>query len=73
MRWSASTLGRRTPYLGIYAKSDGIHLRIIARAPSEDAARGLIEQMERGLVSIVGPYIWGYERRKRPRALWGFF
>ena len=54
-------LGKENPYLGIYAKSDGIHLRIIARAPSEDAARGLIEQMERGLVSIVGPYIWGYD------------
>ena len=53
-------LGKENPYLGIYAKSDGIHLRIIARAASEDTARGLIRQMERGLVSIVGPYIWGY-------------
>ena len=32
-------LGKENPYLGIYAKSDGIHLRIIARAPDEEAAR----------------------------------
>ena len=54
-------LGNENPYLGIYAKPDGIHLRIIARAPDEEAARELIRPVERGLVSIVGPYIWGYD------------
>ena len=54
-------LGGENPYLGIYAKSDGIHLRIIARAANDEAAGRLIEPMERGLVSIVGPYVWGYD------------
>ena len=54
-------LGKENPYLGIYAKSDGIHLRIIARGPDEESARRLIDPVEEGLVSIVGPYIWGYD------------
>ena len=54
-------LGNENPYLGIYAKPDGIHLRIIARAPDEESARNLIQPVEEGLVSLVGPYIWGYD------------
>ncbi len=54
-------LGKENPYLGIYSKADGIHLRIIARADDEESARSLIEPVERGLVSIVGPHIWGYD------------
>ncbi len=52
---------QENPNLGIYAKADGIHLRIIARAPDEEAARRLIQPLEQGLVSLVGPYIWGYD------------
>ena len=62
-------LGKENPYLGIYAKSDGIHLRIIARAGNEDDARGLIGPVEQGLVSIVGPYIWGYDDETPERAV----
>ena len=54
-------LGKDNPYLGIYAKPDGIHLRIIARASNEEQARKLIQPVEEGLASIVGPYIWGYD------------
>ena len=54
-------LGTENPYLGIYAKSDGIHLRMIASAATQEAARGLIEPVERGLTAMLGPYIWGYD------------
>ena len=57
----AEFLGLENPYLGLYSKSDGIHLRIIARAPTEEAAWSLITPVEAGLTSIVGPYIWGYD------------
>lgn len=57
----AEYLGRDNPYLGLYSKSDGIHLRIIARASTEDEAWSLIAPVEEGLTSIVGPYIWGYD------------
>ena len=53
--------GRENPYLGIYSKADGIHLRIIARAKEESTAREMIAPVEHGIVSRLGPYIWGYD------------
>ena len=47
------------PSLGIYSKQDGIHLRAIARAESEDEARLLIEPMEAEIRRIAGHAIWG--------------
>ncbi|GIT69977.1 MAG: hypothetical protein Ct9H300mP27_10810 [Chloroflexota bacterium] len=35
--------GKENPYLGIYSKADGIHLRIIARAATEADASKLIQ------------------------------
>ena len=62
-------LGNENPYLGIYAKPDGIHLRIIARASDEQSARNLIQPVEDGLVSLVGPYIWGYDEETPQQAV----
>jgi nicotinamide-nucleotide amidase len=53
--------GQENPYLGIYSKADGIHLRVIARARDEAAARGLIRPVEEAIVSRLAPYIWGYD------------
>ncbi len=53
--------GIENPYLGIYSKADGIHLRIIARAREEDAARVLIEPVEQAIHERLGPYVWGYD------------
>ena len=47
------------PSLGIYSKQDGIHLRAIARAESEDEARLLIGPMEAEIRRIAGHAIWG--------------
>ena len=48
------------PLLGIYSKQDGIHLRAIATAPTEDEARRLIVPMEREIRRTVGDdAIWG--------------
>ena len=49
------------PYLGIYAKHDGIHLRIIGRGASEEEARGLIAPVESGILEIMGPHVWGFD------------
>ena len=49
------------PYLGIYSKPDGIHLRAIARAASEDEARSLIEPVESQIRGVVGDSIWGVD------------
>ena len=53
--------GHANPYLGIYSKADGIHLRIIARSRDEAAGRELIAPVEAAIVDRLGPYIWGYD------------
>lgn len=53
--------GRPNPYLGIYSKPDGIHLRIIAKAPTEGTARDLIAPVEREIHRLAGGAVWGYD------------
>ena len=53
--------GLENPYLGIYSKADGIHLRIIARANDEDTAREMIAPVENAIHERLAPYIWGYD------------
>ena len=53
--------GHENPYLGIYSKADGIHLRVIARAADEAAARGMIVPVEAAIHERLGSYIWGYD------------
>ncbi len=53
--------GQENPYLGIYSKADGIHLRIIARAASEGEARSMIQPVEAAIEERLGEYIWGYD------------
>lgn len=57
----AACFGQENPYLGIYSKADGIHLRMIARARDLDAARSLIVPMEEAILSQLAPYVWGYD------------
>jgi len=47
------------PTLAIYAKADGIHLRITAKAQSQKQAGSMIAQYEASVRSILGEYIWG--------------
>ena len=47
------------PNLGIYSKQDGIHLRAIASASTQEEAQTLIEPMEREIWKIAGHAIWG--------------
>ena len=53
--------GLENPYLGIYSKADGIHLRIIARAQDEAEAREMIAPVENAIHDRLAPYIWGYD------------
>lgn len=57
----AEFFGRQNPYLGIYSKADGIHLRMIARAPDVTAARALITPVEDAIVQRLAAYVWGYD------------
>ena len=51
--------GTENPYLGIYARRDGIQLRIIARADSDEAARDLAAPLEADIRRRLKGAIWG--------------
>jgi nicotinamide-nucleotide amidase len=55
----ASLLKSPNPTLAIYAKQDGIHLRITAKATSAEEAQKLIASHETAVKDVVGQYIWG--------------
>jgi len=61
--------GKENPYLGIYSKADGIHLRVIARAANESDARQLINPIEEAIHQRLGMYIWGYDDETPEQAL----
>ena len=47
------------PTLGVYAKPDGIHLRLVARAPDQEKTMALIAQAEGQLRAALADHIWG--------------
>lgn len=47
------------PILGIYAKTDGIQLRITARAENRDETENSIAEGERKIRALLDEYIWG--------------
>jgi len=49
------------PTIGTYAKQDGIHLRLTAKACSEAEARALITPVEQEICRILGTHVYGYD------------
>jgi nicotinamide-nucleotide amidase len=47
------------PSIGVYAKADGIHLRITAKAPTRAQAESMIAPMDEAIERILGGVIWG--------------
>jgi competence/damage-inducible protein CinA-like protein len=47
------------PTIGVYAKADGVQLRITAKAATSDEARRLIAPVEEEARQILGQAIWG--------------
>jgi len=52
-------LSLANPTMGVYAKLDGIHLRLTAKAQSQQQAEEMIARSEASVKSILGEYIWG--------------
>jgi nicotinamide-nucleotide amidase len=57
----SSLLKSPNPTLAIYAKQDGIHLRITAKASNLDEAKKMISRHEKAVKGIVGNYLWGVD------------
>jgi nicotinamide-nucleotide amidase len=49
------------PTLATYAKQDGVHLRMGAKAESRDAAEKLIDDFEVKVRELIGDWVYGYE------------
>jgi nicotinamide-nucleotide amidase len=49
------------PTIGTYAKSDGVHLRLTAKAADEAAARASIAPVEAGIRAALGDAIYGVD------------
>ena len=47
------------PSIGVYAKRDGVHVRVTAKAPTIEVCRALIEPMDASLRQILGDAVWG--------------
>lgn len=47
------------PILGIYAKPDGIHLRLAAKAENQEQAEQIIASGEASIRAVLSEYIWG--------------
>jgi nicotinamide-nucleotide amidase len=52
-------LSSANPTIGIYAKPDGVHVRIAAKAATAEAARELIAPLEEEARRLLGPIVWG--------------
>ena len=55
----AELINSPNPTLATYAKQDGVHLRIAAKAESRQAALALIERFEARVRALVGKYVYG--------------
>jgi nicotinamide-nucleotide amidase len=49
------------PTLATYAKQDGVHLRMGAKAESRDQAEKLIDDFEVKVRELIGDWVYGYE------------
>ena len=54
-------LSSTNPTLAVYAKLDGIQLRLTAKSKNGEMARKLIAEAEAQLQNILGETIWGYD------------
>jgi nicotinamide-nucleotide amidase len=49
------------PSIGIYARRDGVHVRMSAMAPTREDAWELIQPVEEAVRRVLGPAIWGVD------------
>ncbi|MDY6907696.1 MAG: competence/damage-inducible protein A, partial [Chloroflexota bacterium] len=54
-------LSSPNPSLAVYAKPDGIHLRITAKADTLEEAQALVDTREADVRSLIGDNVWGLD------------
>jgi nicotinamide-nucleotide amidase len=56
------------PTVGVYAKQDGIHVRITAKAPDSESAREAIAAVEAEARALLGDAVWGVDNETQEGA-----
>ena len=51
--------GSTNPSIGVYAKQDGVYVRIAAKTATREEARELIAPIEEEARRLLGPIVWG--------------
>jgi nicotinamide-nucleotide amidase len=54
-------LSSSNPSIGVYAKADGVHVRLAAKAETAERARALIQPTEEEARRILGEIVWGVD------------
>jgi len=54
-------LSSNNPSIGVYAKPDGVHVRVTAKASTREQAQALLDDMEAKVRRILGKFIWGVD------------
>ena len=49
------------PSVGTYAKEDGIHLRLTAKAATLPQAKAMVEELENGMRAALGQHVYGVD------------
>ncbi|MHB0868149.1 MAG: competence/damage-inducible protein A [Chloroflexota bacterium] len=57
------------PTVATYAKEDGIHVRVTAKAPARDEARAMVAGVEERVRQILGDHIYGVDDESVPDAV----
>jgi nicotinamide-nucleotide amidase len=70
---AAELLGELTasanPSVATYAKRDGVHVRVAAKAADAAAARELAAAAERTVAEALAPWTWGHDADELPQVL----
>jgi hypothetical protein len=57
------------PVIATYAKDDGVHVHITARASDEEEALRILEEGKRAVYAILGPFIYGEDETQLDDAI----
>ena len=57
----APLLSSTNPTLGVYARPDGIHVRITSKAEDEERARSMLSDMDKRVRDTLGDSVWGVD------------
>jgi nicotinamide-nucleotide amidase len=62
-------IGSTNPTVATYAKADGVHVRMAAKAESREAAVRMLDRFEVEVCEYVGQYVYGVDNQELPAVI----